>query len=118
MLSASRADDFLIEKGPRHSKSRIVRLDRPQIECVIIAVGWAAIVGLDGSWRWRVVRVLLVALVAFGVARASRSASPGRAAIARVAFAMVALPASATIAITYATKAGMSIRTVPVTPAG
>ena len=112
MIDSSGAHDQRIEKGPRLSGSRNVRLDRPQIECLIVAVGWAATVGLDGSWLWRVARVLLVALAAFVVARVSRSASPRRAATARVVFAIVTLPASATIAIAYATKTGMCIRAV------
>ena len=92
MIDAPGAHDRLIEIGPPLSGSRNVRLDRPQIECAAIADGWAAIVGFDGSWSWRVARVLLVALVALVAARASRSGSPRRAATARSAFATSTLP--------------------------
>ncbi|MGZ4739088.1 MAG: alpha/beta hydrolase [Ilumatobacteraceae bacterium] len=57
-------------------------------------------------------RVLLVALLTFAVARTSRTASPKRAAIAQVAFGAMTLAASATIAIAYATKIGLTTRTI------
>ncbi|HEX2785700.1 MAG TPA: alpha/beta fold hydrolase, partial [Ilumatobacteraceae bacterium] len=104
--------DVLIENRLRRFGSRHSRLDLPRIACVAVALGWVAIVGLDGSWWWRAARVLLVCLLAFAVARASRAESPRRAAVAELAFAIVSLPAAATIAISYGTKVGLSTRAV------
>ena len=104
--------DVVIENRPRLAGSRSFRLDLTLIECVALAVGWAAIVGLDGSWYWRVARVLLVVLLTVAVMRASQVESKRRASTAEVAFAIVSLPAAATIAIAYLTKAGASTRAI------
>lgn len=72
--------------------------------------------GLDGTWTWQVVRVLVVvlgvAVVAYTGLRWSRGVSSRRAAFAQVALAAITLPAAGTIAIAYASKAGLSARSI------
>lgn len=69
-------------------------------------------VGTDGSWPWRVIRVLLVVLLLTGARRASRNDASRLATIALVALATLSLVAAATIGVAYSTRAGVCLRAI------
>jgi dienelactone hydrolase len=70
------------------------------------------IVAADGSWGWRVARVLIVAAVCAGAVQAQRL-RPGRAAaITSLSLGVVATAVGATIAASYLTRSGLSVKAV------
>jgi len=88
------------------------RPGRTTIECLLIAVGLVLIVGLDGSIVWALVRVVVVAGVVFAVAVAPRRLPPWATGLIHALFALVTLTVTATIAVSYLSKGGVSVRGV------
>jgi pimeloyl-ACP methyl ester carboxylesterase len=93
---------------PRSSRTRVT------FEVLIAAVGLGTtvLVGLDGSWPWCVVRILLVGVVTSRAIAVVHHGSRRPSAMVAVALGLVATPVGGGVALPFFTATGVSLRAV------
>ncbi len=82
------------------------------LACGAVGIGMTLIVGLDGWWPWRVLRVVVLWFVVAQALAIMRRRSRGAAATVAVAIGLVAVAVGAPIGSSYLTTTGVSLRAI------